>query len=92
MISRLFIAFLLTISCFFLGESADFPGKKSNWKGFERFDFELNGRKCIVVKPKSPAQGNPWILRARFFGHQPQADLALLEKGFYLTCIHQYLD
>ena len=35
--------------------------------------------------PKTAVEGRPWIWRARFFGHEPQADLALLEKGFHLT-------
>ena len=29
--------------------------------------------------------GAPWILRARFFGHQPALDIALLERGFHLA-------
>jgi len=62
-----------------------FSGKKSAWKGHDRYDFAHDGRKCIVVTPKSPSASRPWIWRARFFGHQPQADLALLAKGFHLA-------
>jgi len=62
-----------------------FPGKKSNWKGYTRYDFRHDGRKCIVVVPKKSAKHHPWIWRARFFGHEPQVDLALLEKGYYLA-------
>ncbi|MBB08973.1 MAG: hypothetical protein CMN03_12055 [Roseibacillus sp.] len=39
----------------------------------------------MLVKPKTPAKGNPWIWRARFWGHQPALDLQLLGKGFHLT-------
>ena len=35
--------------------------------------------------PKNPASGNPWIWRTEFFGHEPQADLALLAKGWHLA-------
>ena len=35
--------------------------------------------------PEEAAHGKPWIWRARFFGHEPQADLALLEKGYHLA-------
>ena len=59
--------------------------KLSEWKGFVRSDFQLDGRKCIVVSPKSAAPGKPWIWRAYFFGHEPQTDIALLEKGFHLA-------
>ena len=62
-----------------------FPGKESDWHGYQRFDFVLKQRKCIVVTPQKAASGNPWIWRARFFGHQPQADLALLKNGFHLA-------
>ena len=43
-----------------------------------------SGANCKVVTPKTPAEGNPWIWRARFWGHQPALDLALLEKGYHL--------
>ena len=64
---------------------AEFGGKKSTWRGYERRDFVHDGRKCIVVVPKTAAAHRPWIWRARFFGHQPQTDLALLAKGFHLV-------
>jgi pimeloyl-ACP methyl ester carboxylesterase len=65
-----------------------FPGKRSEWHGFSRFDFKFDTRDAIVVVPRKTAQGKPWIWRARFFGHEPQLDIALLEKGYHLV----YLD
>lgn len=62
-----------------------FPGTKSHWHGYDRYDFQVDGRTCYVVTPKSVAPGKPWIWRARFFGHEPQTDLALLSKGFHLV-------
>jgi len=62
-----------------------FPGVRSQWIGYDRYDFLCDGRKSILVTPKEPAKGRPWVWRARFFGHQPQADLALLARGFHLT-------
>ncbi|MHC4744765.1 MAG: GDSL-type esterase/lipase family protein, partial [Planctomycetota bacterium] len=67
--------------------AATFPGSKSDWHGFDKYDFETGGRKCCVVVPKVAAPGRPWIWRARFFGHEPQVDTALLEKGFHLAYI-----
>ncbi len=69
----------------YAAQSKPFEGRKSQWKGFERHDFKVDGRKCYVVSPREAAPGLPWIWRARFFGHQPQADLALLERGFHLV-------
>ena len=60
-------------------------GNKSDWMGFTRYDFSVEGRRCWVVTPHSPAEGRPWVWRARFFGHQPQADIALLREGFHIT-------
>ena len=65
----------------------NFPGKKSDWNGFERFDFELEGVPCIVVKPQNMANGNPWVWRARFFGAFPSLDIAMLNQGWLLAYI-----
>ena len=62
-----------------------FPGKKTIWHGYARYTFSRHGRKCIVVVPKEAAPGKPWIWRARFFGHQPQTDLALLARGWHVA-------
>ena len=59
----------------------------SEWKGYERLDFTVAGRAALLVKPKSPAPGKPWIWRTEFFGTAPQADIALLGKGFHVACI-----
>ncbi len=64
---------------------AEFTGKKSKWQGFDRYDFTVDGRRCWVVAPKTVAEGRPWIWRARFFGHEPKADILLLNEGFHLT-------
>ena len=62
-------------------------GRSSEWHGYPRRDFVLpgDGARCIVVSPKSPAEGAPWIWRARFWGQQPALDLQLLAKGFHLA-------
>ena len=68
----------------------DFPGTCSDWNGYARYDFKLDGVDCILVKPNVPeAAGRPWYHRARFFGAFPFADLALLAAG---TVIQKDLD
>jgi dienelactone hydrolase len=37
------------------------------------------------VQPKIAAKGHPWIWRARFWGHEPQTDIALLERGYHVV-------
>jgi len=57
----------------------------TTWKNFKRTDFIVAERKCILVSPKVPAKGEPWIWRTEFFGNEPHADSALLTKGYYLA-------
>lgn len=57
----------------------------SDFKGYTCIDFQLRGHECKVVKPKFTAAGKPWIWRARFWAHEPQTDIALLERGYHLV-------
>lgn len=59
----------------------------SDWNGYQRRDFRLDGRDCIVVEPKVPYPGKPWVWRAEFFGAFDYADKALLEKGWHVAYI-----
>jgi lysophospholipase L1-like esterase len=61
------------------------PAMISNWEGYKRLDFIVDGRSCILVVPKEPAQNNPWIWRTEFFGAFAQADIALLGKGYFVA-------
>jgi pimeloyl-ACP methyl ester carboxylesterase len=62
-------------------EDAVFPGKKTKWRGFVM--YQDKGNKVVV--PEKAAEGKPWIWRARFFGHQPQFDDAMLRKGYHVV-------
>jgi pimeloyl-ACP methyl ester carboxylesterase len=64
---------------------APFPGSKSTWEGFDRYDFEVDGHPAIVVVPKQSLPGKPWIWRGEFFGAFANADAALVAKGFHLA-------
>lgn len=81
--SRLLMFFVVVLSLPMIANG--FTGAKSEWHGFDRYDFKVDGRKCHVVVPANVAEGRPWIWRARFFGHEPQADIALLKMGFHLA-------
>ena len=59
--------------------------KESNFHGFQQFDFSLDSISCKIVKPKKPNGNHNWVLRARFWGHEPQTDIALLERGFHIA-------
>lgn len=69
--------------------------QRSQWNGFERLDFTVAGRPCILVLPAAAPAGpaKPWIWRTEFFGHEPQVDLALLQRGWhvaYMDAKHMY--
>ena len=62
-----------------------FPGTQSDWNGFVKHDFEVDGHKVLVVSPNTPAKGLPWVWHGEFFGHKPAPDIALLHKGFHIV-------
>ncbi len=57
---------------------------QSSYHGFVQHDFEVAGRRALLVEPKKAAPGRPWIWRMEFFDHRPETDLALLNKGYHL--------
>ena len=58
------------------------PGVAADWFGYEMRQFKFAERDAKLVAPKEYAPGKPWIWRARFFGHEPQFDVAMLERGY----------
>jgi pimeloyl-ACP methyl ester carboxylesterase len=65
-----------------------FPGIKTSWKGFVRYDFSFRGRGCRIVCPEKPAEGNPWVWNARFPDWHTDIDSILLSQGFYITYLN----
>jgi lysophospholipase L1-like esterase/pimeloyl-ACP methyl ester carboxylesterase len=57
----------------------------SSFYGYTCADFIYKNRNCKIVAPKIVAIGQPWVWRARFWGHEPQTDIALLERGFHIV-------
>lgn len=59
----------------------------ADFHGFVEIDFQLpaDGAECKVVSPRQAAEGNPWVWRARFWGHEPDFDIAMLEHGYHLV-------
>ena len=76
---------LLTLFLLTLLAQAEDVAKVSQWNGYDRLDFKVAGREALLVKPKTPAAGNPWIWRTEFFGHEPQGDIALLAAGWHVA-------
>ncbi len=60
----------------------------SDWKGFTKQSFELEGRGCFVVEPGISAPGRPWVWRTSFPDYHPEIDLELLHNGFHVGFIN----
>ena len=76
---------LLCLSTDAICQAPDAPVKTVQWQGFDRLDFQVAGHAAILVKPAKAAEGNPWIWRTEFFGHEPQGDVALLAAGWHVA-------
>jgi len=63
------------------------PGERSSFHSFVQYNFKIDNLNCKVVVPDKVADGKPWIWRARFFGHEPQTDIALLKKGYHVAYV-----
>jgi len=59
--------------------------KASNFHGYSSLTFEFNNKEVKIVQPKVVAEGKPWVWRARFWGHEPQLDIAMLERGYHIV-------
>lgn len=68
-------------------EPKPFPGKASQWNGFARHDFQVDGANVIVVAPAKALPGRPWAWRGEFFGAFPNADIELVKNGWHLAYI-----
>lgn len=82
---KLFLVLSLTLLPFLAKAESPWPGKKGNFHSFDRYDFQVDDLNCRIVTPRKVADGKPWIWRARFFGHEPQTDIALLELGYHVA-------
>ncbi len=71
----------------FIGISFQGRTQESDYHGFKCLDFKFEGRDAKIVFPKEAESGKHWIWRARFWGHEPQTEIALLEKGFHVVYV-----
>ena len=76
----IFILIVLIVSLSSYGQDEIFTGYTMN-------EFSFKGHEAKIVVPHERNMNGNWIWRARFWGHEPQVDKALLEKGFHLAYI-----
>ena len=61
--------------------------QESDYHGFKCLDFKFEGHDAKIVFPEKAEVGRHWIWRARFWGHEPQTEIALLKKGFHVAYV-----
>ena len=70
------------------GDSATRPAmgqiSSSDWRGYTKQSFTLEGHPAFVVEPKIPAPGRPWVWRTSFPDFHAEVDLELLRNGCYV--------
>ncbi len=71
----------------FFGAHYISAAQETNYHGFKCLDFKFEGHDAKIVFPARPEPGLHWIWRARFWGHEPQTEIALLEKGFHVVYV-----
>ncbi|WP_333574562.1 alpha/beta hydrolase family protein [Sphingobacterium sp. Lzh-3] len=70
---------------FNLAENMKLGASNLDFHGFEGYSFLFQGREAKIIRPKVTAVGHPWVWRARFWGHEPQVDIGLLEHGYHVV-------
>ncbi|HEX8372017.1 MAG TPA: GDSL-type esterase/lipase family protein [Chthoniobacterales bacterium] len=63
-----------------------FPGSKSLWHGFDRYDFPLGDtRICSVIVPATPLPGKLWAWKGEFLDAFADPEVALLKRGVHIV-------
>lgn len=53
------------------------------WNGFNKKEFEFEGRHAIIVFPKEAEEKGNWTLKTEYWGAFPETEIALLNLGFH---------
>lgn len=81
---------ILTLWLFlaFLTVNAQHNISKTDWKGFDKLNFNIADKQAHLVTPKKALAGNPWVWRARFPEYHSEIDSTLLSEGFHIAYIN----
>lgn len=83
---------VLLCCCFLLSNFSSVAGqelanvevKQSDWHGFKKQSFVLDGKPAFVVVPKTVAAGKPWIWRTSFPDFHSEVDRELVRNGYHI--------
>lgn len=63
----------------------ELPPATGDWHGFPQHHITVDDKDVTIVSPKQAAEGKPWCWHGEFFGHKPDPDIGLLNKGFHIV-------
>jgi len=87
MIKHLLPAFILSALLAF--QTVKSHAQETLYHGFKCQNFKFEGHDAKFVFPAIAEEQRHWIWRALYWGHEPQTEIALLEKGFHV--VHLYI-
>lgn len=53
--------------------------------GFEKKEFEFEGKKAVVVFADKKNRTNKWLLKTEYFGAFPELEIMMLKRGYNLA-------
>lgn len=75
-----------------IAAASSFPGKKTDFRGYDRYQVKTATGTISVVCPKLAAPGKPWLWRSIFWGMKSDAvkrvtdnDLKLVQQGYHVV-------
>ena len=57
----------------------------SDYRGYDRIDFQFAGHNAVVIFPKEAREDKPWVWRAEFLGAFDSVDVEMLRRGWHLV-------
>jgi len=61
------------------------PNAPQDYHGYVLHPLLIDSCKGLIVEPKKPLPGRPWVWRTMFWDAFPAADIALLQAGFHVA-------
>ena len=53
--------------------------------GFEKNEFEFEGKKAVVVFADKKNRTDKWLLKTEYFGAFPELEIMMLKKGYNIA-------
>ena len=60
---------------------------RTTWNGFERIDFEFEGRKAVLIFPEKANAEKNWLFKTEYFDAFPNFEIEMLKRGHHLAYI-----